>query len=100
LRILKKHPVSAAIFHGFTGSPEQAARITGDGYYLSFGERTFRSSKTIEALGRTSTDRLFLETDENDVSIVEVYQKAAQILNMPVGDLQQQIMNNYQKIFK
>jgi TatD DNase family protein len=100
LRIMREHPIPAAIFHGFTGSPEEAARITGAGYYLSFGERSFRSNKTIEALGRTSTGRLFLETDESDVSIAEIYRKAAEILNITIGDLQKQIINNYQKIFK
>ncbi|MBQ1201792.1 MAG: TatD family hydrolase, partial [Alistipes sp.] len=49
MKILEKYRLKFVIFHGFIGSPEQALSATSRGYYLSFGERTFRSPKSIEA---------------------------------------------------
>ena len=99
LRIMREHPMRNAIFHGFTGTPEQAARITGAGYFLSFGERTFRSRKTAEALRSILLDRLFLETDESFLPIEEIYRQAAEILNISISDLKTQIAKNHQLIF-
>ncbi|EKC58129.1 TatD-related DNase, partial [human gut metagenome] len=50
---LKACPPPAAIFHGFIGSPEQARRAVGSGWYLSFGMRTFASPRSLEALRTT-----------------------------------------------
>jgi len=99
LRILREHPVRAAIFHGFTGTPEEAARITGAGCFLSFGERTFHSRKTTEALRSTPLDRLFLETDESLLPVAEIYRQAAEILEINILSLKKQITKNYQTIF-
>ena len=43
MRLLKQFRLRAVIFHGFIGSPEQAARAVAAGYYLSFGSRSLRS---------------------------------------------------------
>ena len=69
----------AVIFHGFIGSPEQARRALEKGYYLSFGVRTFSSPKTLEALRETPPGQLFLETDDSDTGIEEVYAHAAAV---------------------
>lgn len=39
MRVLEEYRLRAVIFHGFIGSPEQAAHALKRGYYLSFGER-------------------------------------------------------------
>ena len=76
----------------------QAARATERGYYLSFGERTFRSPRSMEALKATPIDRLFLETDEADVSIDEIYGKVSEILGVPVAVLEYITNENYNRI--
>ena len=55
MKELSGRTLRAVIFHGFIGSPEQAKRAIEKGYFLSFGERTFRSPKSIEALRRIFT---------------------------------------------
>ncbi|MBQ5878900.1 MAG: TatD family hydrolase, partial [Alistipes sp.] len=60
LKALDEVQLPAVIFHGFIGSPELAERLIRRGFYLSFGERTFRSSKTQEALRRVPLARLFI----------------------------------------
>ena len=89
----------AVIFHGFIGSPEQAARAVAAGYYLSFGPRSLRSPRTVRALGSIPTQRLFLETDDAPTTIESVYATAARLLGMPLDRLKETIYNNYLHIF-
>lgn len=89
----------AAIFHGFIGSPEQARQALARGYYLSFGERTFTSPKTMEALHATPLSQLFLETDESQTPIGTIYARAAEVRGISVGELQRSTLNNYEHLF-
>lgn len=83
MKILSEYTLRFVIFHGFIGSTIQAKRAISKGYFLSFGERTFRSPKTIESLLITPTDRLFLETDDSTITIEEMYTRTAEILSIP-----------------
>lgn len=89
----------AVIFHGFIGSPEQAHRALAKGYYLSFGVRAFVSPKTLEALHMTPLTQLFLETDDSDVRIEEVYARAAAVKGTTVEALKRATTENYERIF-
>ena len=99
MRLLKQFRLRAVIFHGFIGSPEQAARAVAAGYYLSFGPRSLRSPRTVRALGSIPTQRLFLETDDAPATIESVYATAARLLGMPLDRLKETIYNNYLHIF-
>ncbi len=99
MRELAACPPRAAIFHGFIGSPEQARQAIAAGHYLSFGERTFRSPKTVEAMRATPLERLFLETDDSPTPIEEIYRRAAELLGVPEARLQEATLANYKKIF-
>ncbi|MBQ9138157.1 MAG: TatD family hydrolase [Alistipes sp.] len=98
MNILKGYTLPYIIFHGFIGSTEQALRATNRGYYLSFGERTFRSPKTIEAMQSIPTDRLFLETDQSQTPIGEIYDRAAATLGLPRPILESIISENFNRI--
>ena len=98
MKILSEYHLRAVIFHGFIGSKEQAQRAVHQGYYLSFGERTFRSPKSIEAMKATPIDRLFFETDESSVDIEEIYSKAAEVLAVPVKILEYITHENFKHI--
>ncbi len=100
MRELKACPPRAAIFHGFIGSPEQARQAIAAGHYLSFGERTFRSPKSIEAMRITPLSRLFFETDESETPIEELYERASQLLGIPKDLLIKSTLENYKKLFK
>ena len=99
MKILKKYTLQAVIFHGFIGSKEQAQQAISEGYYLSFGERTWHSPKTIEALQITPLDRLFVETDEADTTIVKQYLEVTQVKQISLNELQQAILKNHNRIF-
>lgn len=89
----------AVIFHGFIGSPEQARRAVAQGYYLSFGERTFRSPKSIEAMRSTPLSHLFVENDESPTPIAELYERVAALLGIETQVLEAQLAENFERIF-
>jgi Mg-dependent DNase len=84
----------AWIIHGFRGKKELAAQLLDHGFYLSFGERYNE-----EALKYTPFDRMFIETDESEVGIQELYGKGALVLSMDVEELIGKIQKNISDIF-
>lgn len=99
MRELDGRRLPAVILHGFIGSPEQAARALAAGYYLSFGERTARSPRTIEALRATPPDRLFVESDESPTPIAAIYASIADLAGIPLEELRQAAARNYERLF-
>ena len=99
MKILTDYHLRAVIFHGFIGSPEQAKRAIEKGYFLSFGEPSFASPRTVLALEQTPLSSLFLESDERPVTIEDIYAKAAVIKRVTIDELKNSILENYHKIF-
>jgi TatD DNase family protein len=66
-------PAQRWIIHGFRGKPTVARMLLDAGCSLSFGARFHE-----EAVRMTPPDRLFLETDEDEVSIEEVARRVAE----------------------
>lgn len=99
MKIVSEYNLKIVIFHGFTGSVVQAQRAVKQGFYLSFGERTFRSPKTIEALRSTPLSHLFVETDESTTPIEEIYDKIAELRGISTAELMQATKENFKRIF-
>lgn len=100
MAVLADYPVRAAIFHGFTGSPEVAAQLTRRGYFLSFGASLLRSPKTQQALREIPFEKLFLETDDAaDVSLEMLYDTAASLKGCSAEQLRERIYENYLTLF-
>ena len=100
MKIVGNYHLKAVIFHGFIGSTEQAQRAVNQGYYLSFGERTFRSTKSIEALRTTPLSQLFVESDESTTPIEEIYAKIAELRGVEVSELLKATEANFKRIFQ
>ena len=99
MKIVADYRLKAVIFHGFIGSKEQAQRALAQGYFLSFGERTFHSPKTIEALRITPLSQLFAESDESPTPTEEIYSKIADLRGVSTEDLDAAAKSNFAKIF-
>ena len=99
MRELRACPPRAAIFHGFIGSPQQAQQALRAGHLLSFGVRSFRSPRTVEALRTAPLSQLFFETDDDPVPIEAVYRQAAQLLGMPEEQLRSCTWENYKRLW-
>ncbi len=99
MRRLAEYPPRAAIFHGFIGSAEQARQAVARGHYLSFGERTFASPRTVEALRTTPPERLFVETDTSAAPIGTICARIAALKGMDTETLRRATVENYERIF-
>lgn len=99
MRELAACPPRAVIFHGFIGSPEQARQALGRGYMLSFGERTFASPKSLRALQEVPLTQLFLETDDDPVTIESIYERVAALRGIGLEELKRAMLQNYERIF-
>lgn len=99
MTLLGRFRLRAVIFHGFIGSPQQAARAVAAGYYLSFGPRSLRSPRTVQALATVPSERLFLETDDDPTPIESVYAEAARLLGLSLDRLRETLYTNYLRIF-
>ena len=99
MKILADYSLCAVIFHGFIGSKQQALQAIEKGYYLSFGHRTAKSPKTIEALRNIPLSQLFAETDEGPHSIENIYEMIASIRGITIEELIEAIEKNYTRIF-
>jgi TatD DNase family protein len=89
-------PKVPLIIHGFQKKPELGLQLIEKGFYLSLGADLLRDdSQAGQLLKQMDLSRLFLETDDSDADIVAIYQKASEILEMPVSELQDLIYENY-----
>ena len=90
-----QQPVVPMIIHGYNGSAQMADELVEAGFLISFGEAITREhSKIIEALQRVPVEMMFLETDEGDMDIREIYQFAAEVKGISVDHLRVQIFEN------
>ncbi|MFI3305733.1 MAG: TatD family hydrolase [Rikenellaceae bacterium] len=99
MQILSTFPIRGVIFHGFVGSVQQLNQAIDRGYYISFGERTFASPKTLKALRECPLERLLLETDMGQTSIEEIYAKISKLRLESVDELREALYRNYLSIF-
>lgn len=101
IKILAEYDIAGVVFHGFIGSQQQAAEALRRGYYLSFGSRSLRSSKTRQAIIATPLDRLFCETDDDpSLDIASVYAEVAAIKGVTLAELERYIYENYKRLFR
>lgn len=90
-----QQPVVPMIIHGYNGNMQMAEELVRAGFLISFGQAiTGEHSKVIEALQVVPVEKMFLETDEGDMDIRELYQFAAEVKGITVDHLRVQIFEN------
>lgn len=96
VEFMKAHkPVVPMIIHGYNGSVEMAETLLKSGFLISFGEAIAREhSKIVESLLVVPVEKLFLETDEGDLDIREIYHFAAETKGISLDHLRVQIFEN------
>ncbi len=89
------------IFHGFNQNIHTAGQLLKNGFYLSFGESLFKeNSSAAKLFTGIPDDRIFLETDESDYSIRQIYQRAAELKKTDVETLKRIVFTNFTGIIK
>lgn len=71
------------IIHGFRGKPELAQQLIQKGFHLSFGEK-FNEESLRQAW---KAGRMWLETDESSLSILQIYDSASKALSIAPTDI-------------
>ena len=86
------------IIHGFNKKKSIADEMLKHGFYLSFGKSVLQNVSLQAIVKDLPKEKMFLETDDADFEISELYQTVAQIKQTSVEDLQKQINKNLENI--
>lgn len=97
----KMHPEMPWIMHGYNGSAQLTQQLAARGILFSFGENLYKEqSKAIEALQMLPQEQIFFETDEFDGEVEKIYERAAELRNIPIVGLKEAVWQNFNKIEK
>lgn len=89
------------IVHGYNNNKHIAEQLLQHGFYFSFGKSLLKSDSNASALIVTlSKERIFLETDDADISIKTIFDAAASRLQMNEDELKAIIYNNFKTVFQ
>jgi len=101
MQLLRKHAAGqAAVMHGYNRNARLAQQLLDKGHYLSFGSALFLNNTSVEeSLVLAYPDQFFLETDDSDVSIEDVYATAASILGVSIEIVIEQVNKNFKQVF-
>lgn len=97
LQLMKEGKMNTPwIFHGFRGNYQIARRMIDFGAYISLGSQIMRDDpKLVEVVKKIPLQRLFLETDESEIGIELIYERAAQIRNINIIEFVSHIYQNF-----
>lgn len=87
------------MLHGFNKNIQLAKSLIDHNFMLSFGELVLKNKKIEETLGLINLSSILIETDDSNVDVKDIYQKIAGIRNVKVAILQNQIKQNFKRIF-
>lgn len=94
----RKKAEQAMIIHGFNKKQSIAEDLLKNNFYLSFGKAVLYNLSLQEILKTVPLDKIFLETDNDDFVIRELYQKVSEIKGISLERLNEQIIENLETI--
>lgn len=87
------------IIHGFSKNIQVSKSLLDNGFYLSFGKYLLRNPDLENVFKFVPENKIFLETDTIEETIVDVYQKASQVKNIKIEELKEIININFNQVF-
>lgn len=88
------------IVHGFNNRLEVLQELLRHGFYISVGRQLMnRESHAYRLLPEIPAERLFLETDNSEYAIEEIYGQAAERLGIGTEGLQRMVEDNFKRVF-
>ena len=102
IRLKKECNVSVPlIVHGYNNNQQIALELLKHGFYISFGSALLQEGSNASKLISTlSIEKLFLETDDADVAIRTIFEKAAELKGVHVNKLREKIFLNFKQLFR
>lgn len=94
----KKKASQAMIIHGFNKKQRIATDLLANNFYLSFGKAVLYHLSLQDIVKNTPLDKFFLETDNEDFKIEELYLKVSEIKGISLEQLNEQILENLHTI--
>ena len=88
------------IVHGFSKKRQTAEMLLSHGFHLSFGKAVLGCVSLQDIIKDIPAERFFLETDDSDVKIGDIYAKVAEIRQISVENLHHQILENLENIIR
>ncbi|MBN2521083.1 MAG: TatD family hydrolase [Bacteroidales bacterium] len=101
IAIRKKRQIRTPwIIHGFNSNSKIADELLKHDCYLSFGYHLLIDYSHVQQIFKNApTDRIFLETDDKEDSIRDIYAKAAELKETGINEMKDIINENYNKVF-
>lgn len=88
------------VLHGFNGGKGLIDQLVQHGFYFSIGHLVLNpKTKIAQNISTIPLDQLFLETDESEIEIEEIYKEVSRKYGMEEKDLIHQIEKNKKHIF-
>jgi TatD DNase family protein len=88
------------LFHGFTGTEQEARMIAGHGCLLGFGKHLFNPrSKASATCAATPMEHILPETDDSAVSIGMVITRIAELKGIPLEEVAEVLHRNFCSFF-
>ncbi|MEJ5052121.1 TatD family hydrolase [Chryseobacterium culicis] len=94
----KKKAQQPMIIHGFNKKHQIAEDLLANNFYLSFGKAVLYNLSLQDILKNTPLDKIFLETDNENFNIEELYVKVSEIKEVSLEQLNEQILENLHRI--
>ncbi len=94
----RKKAEQPMIIHGFNKKKQIAEDLLAHNFYLSFGKAVLYNLSLQDILKNIPPDKFFLETDNEDFNIEELYFKVSEIRGISPEDLNEQILHNLYSI--
>ncbi|WP_374460482.1 TatD family hydrolase [Chryseobacterium taeanense] len=94
----KKYAEQPMIIHGFNKKQSIAEDLLKNNFYLSFGKAVLYNLSLQNTLKIVPLDKIFLETDNDDFNIEELYTKVAELKGISLEILNKQIAENLETI--
>ncbi|WP_443944980.1 TatD family hydrolase [Pedobacter sp. AW1-32] len=90
-------PTVPLIIHGFTKNELLAQQLIDNGFHISLGAAVFKENSAAAKLVQ-QLDLFFLETDDSEISIKEIYIQTANLRNCTINELKALIFANWKKL--
>ncbi|SHM12910.1 TatD family hydrolase [Chryseobacterium polytrichastri] len=94
----KKYAEQPMIIHGFNKKQNIAEDLLKKNFYLSFGKPVLYNLSLQHILKIKPLDKIFLETDNEDFNLEELYKKTSELKGISLEKLNEQIIENLETI--
>lgn len=94
----KKYAEQPMIIHGFNKKASIAEDLLKNNFYLSFGKAVLYNLSLQNTLKTIPLDKIFLETDNDNFNIEELYVKVSELKGISLENLNKQITENLETI--